>query len=62
MKDEDSTDSYNILPNKVALLPLEIQSIEGVLDQIRFRIDVKINASVLVGVAVVYRNVNENMR
>ncbi len=51
MKDEDSTDSYNILPNKVVLLPFEIQWIEGVLYEIQFansiliqfRIDVKIN-------------------
>jgi hypothetical protein len=36
MKNEDSTDSYNTLPNKISLLPLEIQWIKGILGQIQF--------------------------
>lgn len=36
MKGEDSTDSNNILLNTIVLLPLEIQWIKGILDQIQF--------------------------
>jgi hypothetical protein len=70
MKDEVSTDSYNILPNKVVLLPFEIQWIEGVLDQIqfansilnRFRIEVQINAFCARRCCWCSRELNEDMR